>query len=139
MAENNQTNTEGQKDIRDTWLERQIKKIVGEQGDMQPIIKTCLSVVGFIGGFVAGYFIFGREKDKKLHEQELLIMQLRQTGKEQEKEIMRIAKELEESKAKTMSLETEKKLLKEEEKTQPVAGTLNGIIPMRRAERTYLD
>ena len=137
MAEDNKVT----KSVSDggTWLERQIEKIVGGQKDMQPIIKTCLSVVGFIGGFVAGYFIFGKEKDKKLHEQELLMMELKQTGREQEKEIKFLEKQLEESKSRNMSLETENKLLKEGKKEEPASGELNGLIPLRGSERSYLD
>jgi|SRR6185312_1569339 len=144
MAEGNQANAASEKVASGTdagkksWLEQQVEKIVGGQKDMQPIIKTCLSVVGFIGGFVAGYFIFGREKDKKLHEQELLIMELKQRGREQENEIRRMEKQLEENKAKNMNPETEA-MLSKEEKVQPINGKLNGVIPIRRAERTYLD
>ena len=148
MAENsNGTNTtikeksisDGDGEGKKSWLEKQIEKIVGGQKDMQPIIKTCLSFVGFIGGFVAGYFIFGKEKDKKIHEQELEIMELKQRSREQEKEMRQMAKELEESKAKTMRTETEKNILKESENEQPAIGMLNGAIPIRTAERTYLD
>jgi NifB/MoaA-like Fe-S oxidoreductase len=136
MAENNPEKEQSISDAsKKSWLEQQIEKIVGGQKEMQPIIKTCLSVVGFIGGFVAGYFIFGKEKDKKLHEQELLMMELKQTGREQEKEIKFLEKQLEE--IKTKSLETENKLLKEGKKEE--MGELNGLITLRSSERSYLD
>jgi hypothetical protein len=94
-----------------------------------------LSLVGFIGGFAAGYFVFGREKDKKLHEQELEIMELKQKSRDQEKEMKQMAKELEESK--DIGKKAENKLLKEEKKEE--TGELNGLIPIRTAERSYLD
>jgi hypothetical protein len=138
MAEDN--NAEKTASGSDGWLERQLKKIVGGQENMQPIIKTCLSLVGFVGGFVMGYFIFGKEKDKKLHEQELVLIELRQRNREQEKEMKQMAKELEEAKA--LHLKTEhsnKESAEGKGKSIPDTGALNGVIPMRKAERTYLD
>jgi hypothetical protein len=50
-----------------------------------------------------------------------------------------LEKQLEESKVKSMSLETENKLLKEGKKEEPASGELNGLITLRGSERSYLD
>lgn len=138
MAENkNESPPVQEKSIPDaskkTWIERQVEKIAGGQEGMQPFIKACLSIAGFIGGFAAGYFVFGREKEKKLHEQELQIAELKQRSREQEKEIARMTKELEESKTKNMK--NAGKLMKEGEKQQAISG----LLPLRSTERSYLD
>lgn len=138
---NNSTNrsTTGTSDAQRGWLERQLEKIVGAQENMQPIIRACLSIAGFIGGFVAGYFVFGREKDKKLQEQELQIKELKLEIREQEKELKGSVKELEENRAALLRLETEHKLLKEGKKEEATNRDLNGFLPVRAAAHSYLD
>lgn len=125
--------------VKKSWLEKQLEKIIGEHENMQPFIRTYLSIAGFIGGFVTGYWVLGKEKDRKIEAQRLELMELKEDNREKEKELRNIRKELEESKEKQLRLEAELKVSKERDTQEHGNRELSGVIPLRRIERSYLD
>jgi len=119
------------------WLEKQVEKIIGRQENMQPIIRLCFSIVGFVAGFVIGNWVLGKEKDRKIESLAEKAKELREENEELEEELKESKKQLAESKEKQMSAEVELKVLKEK---QGVNGReLSGASLFKATQHHYLD
>ncbi len=119
------------------WLERQLEKIIGRQEKMQPIIRVCFSIAGFMAGFIAGNWVLGKEKDRRIETLTQKAEELLEENEELEAEVREAKKQLEESREKQMRAETELKVLKER---QGMSGReLTGSPSFRAAQYHYLD
>lgn len=137
MEENTQEENSGSESKNQKpWLETQLEKLVGKQENMQPLIRTLFSLVGFTAGFIVGRWVLGKEKDRQIESLTNRVIEFRNKNAEQEKELRSAIKQMEESKEKQMRQETELKFIKEHSEYSKEG---NGLIPNRRTERSFLD